>query len=106
MEVPSGRVITLGARAEVYSLLGGWSSLLSQPVATSEFSGSGRSQSRHCMMRLPLPPGGNARIKNAPQSGTSDGQPGPCDNFAAGSKARQTQTRKSPKINRGRRAEG
>ena len=69
MEVPSGRVITLGARAEVYSLLGGWSSLLSQPVATSEFSGSGRSQSRHCMMRLPLPPGGNARIKNAPQSG-------------------------------------
>ena len=48
---------------------GGCSSLLSQPVAASDFSGSGRSQSRHCMVRLPLPPGGNARIKKAPQSG-------------------------------------
>ncbi len=48
---------------------GGCSSLLIQPVAASDFSGSGRSQSRHCMVRLPLPPGGNARIKKAPHSG-------------------------------------
>lgn len=49
--------------------LGGRSSLFSQPVAASDFSGSGRSQSRHWNLRCPLPPGGSARIKKAPQSG-------------------------------------
>jgi hypothetical protein len=47
---------------------GGCSSLVSQPFAASDFRGSGRSQSTHCMVRLPLPPGGNARIKKAPHS--------------------------------------
>jgi hypothetical protein len=49
--------------------LGGCSSLESQPFAASDFSGSGRSQSTHCVMRLPLPPGGSARIMVAPQVG-------------------------------------
>lgn len=49
--------------------LGGRSSLFNQPAATSDFSGSGRSQSRHWNVRCPLPPGGSARIKKAPQSG-------------------------------------
>jgi hypothetical protein len=48
---------------------GGCSSPFNQPVALSDFSGSGRSQSKHWNVRCPLPPGGNARIKNSPQWG-------------------------------------
>jgi hypothetical protein len=48
---------------------GGRSSLLSQPVTVGVFSGSGRSHSKHWNVRGPLPPGGSARIKKAPQSG-------------------------------------
>src|SRR5258705_12820274 len=61
-----GLIILHGA-SDFY--FGGCSSVLTQPVAASDFSGSGRSQSTHCMVRLPLPPGGNARIKKAPHSG-------------------------------------
>jgi hypothetical protein len=35
----------------------------SQPVVLSVFMGSGRSQSMHCNVRRPLPPGGSAGIK-------------------------------------------
>ena len=56
---------------------GGCSSLVSQPFAASDFSGSGRSQSMHCMMRLPLPPGGSARIMVAPQVGQVSRRPLP-----------------------------
>ena len=45
------------------------SSLLSQPVVVSVFRGSGPSQSKHCNLRGPLPSGGSARIKSAPQLG-------------------------------------
>ncbi|SRR6266446_9827642 len=48
---------------------GGCSSPFNQPVALSDFSGSGRSHSKHWNVRCPLPPGGNARIKNSPQWG-------------------------------------
>src|SRR6267142_5884871 len=41
----------------------------SQPVASSVFMGSGRSQSKHWNVRSPLPPEGSARIKSAPQLG-------------------------------------
>jgi hypothetical protein len=41
------------------------------------------------MVRLPLPPGGNARIRKAPQSGQSDAELGPSENSAAGPKSRQ-----------------
>jgi hypothetical protein len=51
------------------SYCGGRSSLESQRSASSDFRGSGRSQSRHWNVRRPLPPGGSARIKNAPQPG-------------------------------------
>jgi hypothetical protein len=51
-----------------------WDSVLpsspaSQPFAASDLSGSGTSQFTHRMMRLPLPPGGSARIIVAPQVG-------------------------------------
>jgi hypothetical protein len=49
--------------------LGGCSSLLNQPATLSVFSGSAPSQSRHWNVRCPLPPGGSARIKKAPQWG-------------------------------------
>jgi hypothetical protein len=48
---------------------GGWSSLSSQPFTWPVFRGSGRSQSKHWNVRCPLPPGGSARIKKAPQPG-------------------------------------
>ena len=48
---------------------GGCSSLFSQPVTPSVFSGSGPSQSKHWNVRGPLPPRGSARIKKAPQWG-------------------------------------
>src|SRR5580693_6420444 len=48
---------------------GGCSSLLSQPIAFSVFRGSGPSQSKHWNLRCPLPSGGSARIKYAPQLG-------------------------------------
>jgi hypothetical protein len=48
---------------------GGCSSLLSQPVACSVFRGSGPSQSKHWGLRCPLPSGGSARNKSAPQLG-------------------------------------
>ncbi len=48
---------------------GGRNSLCNQPVTVSDLSGSGRSQSKHWNARRPLPPGGSARIKKAPQWG-------------------------------------
>jgi hypothetical protein len=51
------------------SYFGGCSSLLSQPVACSVFRGSGPSQSKHWGLRCPLPSGGSARNKSAPQLG-------------------------------------
>ena len=48
---------------------GGCSSPFNQPVALSVFSGSGPSQSKHWNVRCPLPLGGSARIKKAPQWG-------------------------------------
>jgi hypothetical protein len=47
---------------------GGWSSLESHR-SVSDFRGSGRSQSRHWSVRCPLPLGGSARTKCAPQWG-------------------------------------
>jgi hypothetical protein len=47
---------------------GGLSSLESH-LSASDCRGSGRSQSRHCIVRRPLPPGGSARIKGSPQPG-------------------------------------
>jgi hypothetical protein len=41
----------------------------SQPDTWSDFKGSGRSQSKHWNVRGPLPPGGSARIRCAPQLG-------------------------------------
>jgi hypothetical protein len=41
----------------------------SQPVAYWSLRGSGRSQSKHRKVRRPLPPGGSARTRYAPQSG-------------------------------------
>ena len=55
-----------------YSFLGDAvqpSSPASQPLTSSIFSGSGPSQSKHWNVRFPLPPGGSARIRNAPQPG-------------------------------------
>ena len=51
----------------------GCSSPINQPVAFSVFIGSGRSQSKHWNVRCPSPPGGSARIKNAPQCGRTFG---------------------------------
>jgi hypothetical protein len=48
---------------------GGCSSPFNQPVAFSVFSGSGPSHSKHWIVCGPLPPGGSARIKKAPQPG-------------------------------------
>ncbi len=48
---------------------GGCSSPFNQPVALPDFSGSGRSHSKHWNVRCPLPPGGSARINNSPQWG-------------------------------------
>jgi len=45
------------------------SSLFSQPVAVSDLSGSGRSQSRHWKACRPLPACGGDRIMKAPQWG-------------------------------------
>ena len=49
--------------------LGGRSSLLSQPITLSAFSGSGPSQSKHWKVRFPLPSGGSAKTIGAPHSG-------------------------------------
>jgi hypothetical protein len=54
-------------RERVY--LGGCSSPLNQPVARSVFRGSRWSQYRHRNLGCPLPSGGGARIKKAPQWG-------------------------------------
>lgn len=45
------------------------SSPLSQPMTLSVFRGSGRSQSKHWNVRLPLPSGGSAKTSGAPHSG-------------------------------------
>ena len=58
----------VACRRKFYS--GGCSSpLFNHPVTLSVFSGSGPSHSKHWNVRLPLPPGGNARIRSAPQPG-------------------------------------
>jgi len=41
---------------------GGLSGLLTHLAASSDFSGSSPSQSRHCQTRGPLPPGGKANV--------------------------------------------
>jgi hypothetical protein len=41
---------------------GGLSGLLAHLAASSDFSGSSPSQSRHCQTRGPLPPGGKASV--------------------------------------------
>ena len=48
---------------------GGCSSLLSQANTLSVFRGSGWPQSKHWNVRCPLPSGGSAKIKYAPQLG-------------------------------------
>jgi hypothetical protein len=59
--------------------LGGCSSPFSQPITSSVLIGSGRSHSRHWNTRGPLPPGGSARIKKAPQPGQIGRSPVPMD---------------------------
>ena len=48
---------------------GGCSSLLSQRITLSVFSGSSLSQSKHRNVRCPLPSGGSAKTRYAPQLG-------------------------------------
>ena len=48
---------------------GGWTSLLSQRVVLVVFMGSDQSQSKQESARCPLPLGGSARIRSAPQWG-------------------------------------
>src|SRR5712672_2293358 len=48
---------------------GGCNSLLNQRVTVSDSSGSGPSQLKHWNVRCPLPPGGSAKIRYAPQWG-------------------------------------
>jgi hypothetical protein len=78
----------------------GCSSPINQPVAFSVFIGSGRSQSKHWNVRGPSPPGGSARIKNAPQCGHVGRSAWPIRHFAAGSQISSIQKRPIPKINR------
>jgi hypothetical protein len=81
------------------SYFGGCSSLFSQPVAFSDCSGSGSSQSRHWNVRRPLPPGGTARIKKAPQPGQVGRSARPMGtNFAATPELRQFQNRSDPRM--------
>src|SRR3982074_1625558 len=54
-----------------------------QPVALSVFMGSGPSQSKHWNVRCPLPPGGSARIKKAPQWGQVGRSACPMEEFVA-----------------------
>jgi hypothetical protein len=63
------------------SYFGGCSSLFNQPVTVSDLSGSGRSHSEHWNVRCPLPPGGNALIKTAPQWGQVGRSPWPMEQF-------------------------
>jgi hypothetical protein len=65
---------------------GGCSSLVSQRAALSVFSGSGPSQSKHWNVRGPLPPGGSARIKLAPQVGQVGLLAWPMEQFCQGTK--------------------
>ncbi len=68
---------------------GGCNSPFNQRVAVSVFIGSGRSQSRHWSVRGPLPPGGSARSKCAPQWGQVGRSAWPTPYFAARPKAGQ-----------------
>jgi hypothetical protein len=52
-----------------YLYFGGCSSLFSQRITLSVFRGSGRSQSKHWKVRCPLPSGGSAKTRYAPQLG-------------------------------------
>jgi hypothetical protein len=62
----TGRAVA--CRLEFY--IGGCSSsLFNHPVILSVFSGSGPSHSNHRNARVPLPPGGNARIRSDPALG-------------------------------------
>src|SRR3979490_220211 len=69
------------ARDQFY--FGGCSSPCSQPVALSDLSGSGPSHSKHWNVRCPLPPGGSARIKKAPQWGQVGRSACPMEEFVA-----------------------
>jgi hypothetical protein len=62
----TGKGLQQSGRQPRRPYFGGCSSLDSHRSA-SDFSGSGRSQSRHCNVRGSLPPDGSARIKCAPQ---------------------------------------
>src|SRR3981189_2495393 len=70
------------ARDQFY--FGGCSSPCSQPVALSDLSGSGPAHSKHWNVRGPLPPGGSARIKKAPQPGQVGRSTWPMDNYGTG----------------------
>ncbi len=67
--VPIGRILRGLTSFHWKPYFGGCSSPFNQPVTLSVLSGSGRSQSKHWNLRSPLPPGGSARIKKAPQPG-------------------------------------
>jgi hypothetical protein len=83
----------------MWPYFGGCSSLFNQPVAASDFSGSGRSQSRHWNVRRPLPPGGSARIKKAPQPGQVGRSAWPMGTiFVATPELRQFQNRSDPRM--------
>ena len=65
---------------------GGCSSLLSQLITRSVFSGSGRSQSKHCNVRGPSPPGGSAKVRGAPHMGQDGRFAWPMEQFCQWSK--------------------
>jgi hypothetical protein len=48
---------------------GGRSPLSIQRIALSVFIGSGRSQSKHCNVRRPVPPAGSVKVRLAPHLG-------------------------------------
>jgi hypothetical protein len=97
---PRGRGPSRRKLAGSFHRFGGCSSPINQPVAFSVFIGSGRSQSKHWNVRCPSPPGGSARIKNAPQCGHVGRSAWPIRQFAAGSQISSIQKRPIPKINR------
>jgi hypothetical protein len=73
---------------------GGCNSLFNQPVAASDFRGSGRSQSRHWNVRGPLPPGGSAKTLKAPQPAQVGRSAWPINKFCRYSKMSSIQNRR------------
>jgi hypothetical protein len=70
------------------SYSGGFSSADESQRTVSDLKGSGRSQSMHCIVRRPLPPGGSARIRNAPHSGHIGRCAWPMEQFCHGTNVR------------------